>query len=66
MGNDTFMMTYCDGVGGIDLDELVAFHKKHGKHATVTAVQPLGRFGAMNLNDFGHVQSFQEKTKGDG
>ncbi len=66
VGNETFMLTYGDGVGDIAIDDLVRFHKNHGKHATVTAVQPSGRFGTMNLNDVDFVQSFQEKPKGDG
>lgn len=66
VGNETFMLTYGDGVGDIAIDDLVRFHKNHGKYATVTAVQPSGRFGAMNLNDVDFVQSFQEKPKGDG
>ncbi len=66
VGNETFMLTYGDGVGDIAIDDLVRFHKNHGKYATVTAVQPSSRFGAMNLNDVDFVQSFQEKPKGDG
>lgn len=66
VGNETFMLTYGDGVGDIVIDDLVRFHKNHGKYATVTAVQPSGRFGTMNLNDVDFVQSFQEKPKGDG
>lgn len=66
VGNETFMLTYGDGVGDIAIGDLVRFHKNHGKYATVTAVQPSGRFGTMNLNDVDFVQSFQEKPKGDG
>lgn len=66
VGNETFMLTYGDGVGDVSIDALVEFHRNHGKYATVTAVQPSGRFGAMNLNDVDLVQSFQEKPKGDG
>ncbi len=66
VGNETFMLTYGDGVGDIAIDDLVRFHKNHGKYATVTAVQPSGRFGTMNLNDVDFVQSFQEKPKGEG
>lgn len=60
-----FMLTYGDGVGEVDIDALLNFHKKNGKHITVTAVQPSGRFGALNL-DGNHVSSFMEKPKGDG
>jgi glucose-1-phosphate cytidylyltransferase len=66
IGNETFMMTYGDGVGDINIRELLEFHEKHGKHATVTSVQPSGRFGALNLDNNSNVISFQEKPKGDG
>jgi len=65
IGNNTFMLTYGDGVGNIDLKDLVEFHKKHRKYATLTAVQPLGRFGALEINQKNEVTSFQEKPKGD-
>jgi glucose-1-phosphate cytidylyltransferase len=64
---EPFLMTYGDGVGNIDIGALVAFHKSHGKLATVTAVQPTGRFGAMYLTEEDpHVRSFKEKPQGDG
>ena len=67
VGNDTFFMTYGDGVGDIDLTALLEFHKAHGKSATVTAVQPTGRFGAMFLTeDDAQVHAFNEKPVGDG
>jgi len=66
IGDETFMLTYGDGVGNVDLMKLLEFHKKNDKYATVTAVQPSGRFGAMTLNDNDNVLSFQEKPKGDG
>jgi len=59
------MLTYGDGVGNINIKELVEFHKKHGKYATLTAVQPSGRFGALDLED-SEVKAFKEKPKGDG
>jgi len=62
----TFMFTYGDGIGDIDVAGLASFHKKHGKLATITAVQPPGRFGAMILENNNNVLSFQEKPKGDG
>ena len=65
IGNEDFCFTYGDGVASIDIRKLLAFHKKHGKHATVTAVQPPGRFGSMDLKGNG-VQSFTEKPPGDG
>ncbi|MFH0884739.1 MAG: glucose-1-phosphate cytidylyltransferase [Candidatus Micrarchaeota archaeon] len=61
----TFMLTYGDGLCDINISKLAAFHKKHGKHATVTAVQPPGRFGALGLEG-DRVSSFLEKPKGDG
>lgn len=63
--DDTFCMTYGDGVGDIDIRSLVAFHKSHGRAATVTAVAPPGRFGLLELN--GHaVTGFVEKPSGEG
>jgi len=66
VGNETFMMTYGDGVSNVDIAELVKFHKSHGKQATLTATQPSGRFGAININNQEEVTSFQEKPAGDG
>jgi glucose-1-phosphate cytidylyltransferase len=64
--NETFMLTYGDGVSNVDLAELIKFHKNHGKYCTVTSVQPSGRFGALDLDDKDYVNSFLEKPKGDG
>ena len=50
LGDEDFCFTYGDGVGDVDLTKLIAFHKAHGKQATVTAVQPPGRFGALDMN----------------
>jgi len=66
VGNETFMLTYGDGVGNIDIAALVKFHQQHGKYCTVTSVQPSGRFGALNILDDSSVHSFMEKPKGDG
>jgi glucose-1-phosphate cytidylyltransferase len=66
IGDSTFMMTYGDGVADIDLGALLAFHEAHGKEATVTAVQPLGRFGALQVDDADVVERFAEKPLGDG
>lgn len=60
-----FCMTYGDGVGSVDITALVAFHKRHGKLATMTAAQPPGRFGALQLHG-SSVASFLEKPTGDG
>jgi len=64
--NETFMLTYGDGVADVDIKALVAFHKKHGKLATITSVQPAGRFGALLLDENQHVKQFAEKPRGDG
>ncbi|MBI1767965.1 MAG: glucose-1-phosphate cytidylyltransferase [Bacteroidetes bacterium] len=61
-----FMLTYGDGVGEINIPALIAFHKQNKKYLTVTAVQPSGRFGALNLSEKDEVKSFAEKPKGDG
>ena len=66
VGNEPFMLTYGDGVGNVNISELVKFHHSHGKYCTVTSVQPSGRFGALNITDDQTVQSFLEKPKGDG
>jgi glucose-1-phosphate cytidylyltransferase len=66
IGNQRFLLTYGDGVGDVDINSLVRFHEQHGKFLTVTAVQPSGRFGALNLNTKEEVTSFLEKPKGDG
>ena len=63
--DDDFCMTYGDGVGSINITELIAFHRQHGKLATMTATQPPGRFGALQLEEHA-VTSFLEKPTGDG
>jgi glucose-1-phosphate cytidylyltransferase len=66
IGNDdVFAFTYGDGVANIDLDAELAFHRAHGKLATVTAVRPLSRFGALTL-DGEAVTGFQEKPEDEG
>lgn len=62
---ENFCFTYGDGVGNIDIGATLAFHKKHGKAATLTATFPPGRFGALDIRQ-GQVMSFKEKPKGDG
>jgi glucose-1-phosphate cytidylyltransferase len=66
IGNETFLLTYGDGVGNVDIKKLVEFHQKHGKACTITSVQPSGRFGALNLTEKQEVLSFKEKPQGDG
>lgn len=65
LGNETFCCTYGDGVGDVDIKALLAQHRESGVMATLTAVQPPGRFGALEISQ-GRVQSFQEKPTGDG
>lgn len=66
IGKKPFMLTYGDGVGSVNIKKLIEFHKKTMKCATMTAVQPAGRFGALNLDNSDTVLSFLEKPKGDG
>ena len=63
--DEAFCFTYGDGVGDIDISASIAFHKQHGKAATLTATFPPGRFGALDVRG-GQVMSFKEKPKGDG
>lgn len=65
VGNETFCFTYGDGVTDLDIGRVVEFHRRHGKAATVTAIQPPGRYGALSI-DRNEVRSFQEKPAGDG
>ena len=62
---EAFFFTYGDGVGDIDITASLAFHRQHGKKATLTATYPPGRFGALDIQNR-QVRSFQEKPKGDG
>lgn len=66
IGNETFMLTYGDGVSNIDIYKLLKFHKKSGRFITMTSVQPEGRWGSLELNENSEVLHFQEKIKGDG
>lgn len=66
VGNETCMMTYGDGVSDVDLDALLTFHREHGKAATLTAIQPGGRFGVLDIDDSQTVRQFSEKAKEDG
>ena len=65
VNNEPFMFTYGDGVGDINIKKLVEHHQTNNKLCTVTAVQPSGRFGALNMNAANDVVSFAEKPKGD-
>ncbi len=62
---EAFCFTYGDGVGDVDISATIAFHKQHGKAATLTATYPPGRFGALDIKQ-GQVLNFKEKPKGDG
>lgn len=64
--NETFCMTYGDGLSNIDLNKLVKFHKSSNHLATVSAVKPPGRFGALKIDNNNLVSSFNEKPSGDG
>ncbi|EJU21043.1 glucose-1-phosphate cytidylyltransferase [Peptoanaerobacter stomatis] len=66
LGNETFMLTYGDGVCDINLNKLEEFHESHKKTATITAIQPGGKFGALDINDKGQIETFIEKRKEDG
>lgn len=66
IGQEPFMLTYGDGVSNINIEELVGFHKNHGKSITMTSAQPDGRFGALEINSDNQVVEFKEKPKGDG
>ena len=63
--NEPFLLTYGDGVSDVDIQKLVEFHKSHGKLATMTAIQPEGRFGALDISKNNEINSFIEKPKGD-
>lgn len=66
LDDEPFCMTYGDGVSNVDITGLISFHEKHGQLATMTAVQPPGRFGAFSLGDEEvQVKHFREKPKGD-
>jgi len=67
IGNERFMMTYGDGVSNIDLNKLIQTHDESGKTVTISAIQPGGRFGVLDINErSGSVVGFREKAKEDG
>lgn len=66
IGNEPFMLTYGDGVGNINIPELINFHKQNKKTVTLTAVLPDGKFGALQLNNSDDITEFREKPAGDG
>jgi glucose-1-phosphate cytidylyltransferase len=66
LGDQPFFLTYGDGVSDIDLKALLQFHQQHGKTATVTSIQPAGKFGVLESDAQGRVHTFVEKPKGSG
>lgn len=62
IGNETFLLTYGDGLANINLEDLISFHRSHGKMVTVSAVRPTARFGELEINHM-QVSSFQEKPQ---
>jgi glucose-1-phosphate cytidylyltransferase len=67
LGDESFCLTYGDGVANLDIGRLLQFHASHGRLATVTAVRPPGRFGALDMDaESGRVRGFREKPVGDG
>jgi len=66
IGNNTFLLTYGDGVGNINIEKLIKAHKEYGGLVTLTSAQPDGRFGALKFNESMKVLKFEEKPKGDG
>ncbi len=66
VGNEPFLLTYGDGVADLNIQETIDFHKNSGKLLTVTAYKPSGKFGALDMDEQGNVNSFMEKPSGDG
>ena len=66
VGDEPFFLTYGDAVANVDIPELLEFHKKGGRMATITTVQPGGRFGLLDIGDDGGISNFKEKKKEDG
>ncbi len=66
VGNETFLLTYGDGISDVNISESIDYHNLHGKKITMTAVQPEGRYGALTIAEDNLIKSFVEKPKGDG
>jgi len=66
IGNEPFMLTYGDGVSDVRIDKLYEYHKAHGKMATITAIQPGGRFGVLSIDEDNGIDNFKEKSIEDG
>ena len=65
IGKEPFMLTYGDGVADLNVEELLAFHKAHGKTVTISTTQPPGRFGAVSIDKNGIIGGFKEKARKD-
>lgn len=65
LNDEPFFLTYGDGVSNVNISELLEFHKKNGKIATLTSVQPMGRFGSLDIMENGQISNFREKIKED-
>lgn len=66
VGDETFMLTYGDGVSDVNIGKLLEFHRRHGKLATLTAISTNQRFGVLDVNESGKIDGFREKSKMDG
>ena len=66
IGEESFMLTYGDGLTDLSINNTIDFHKEHGKLITMTAVRPEGRYGALKINQKGLITDFKEKPAGDG
>jgi glucose-1-phosphate cytidylyltransferase len=66
LNNEQFLLTYGDGVSDVNINEVIRFHEQHGKYATITAIQPGGRFGSLDIDGNGKINSFREKSKEEG
>lgn len=66
IGDETFLMTYGDGVSDVDLNRLLQFHREYGKAVTLTAIQPGGRYGVLDIDEEQAVRRFAEKAREDG
>jgi len=64
VGNEQFMLTYGDGVGNVDINELVEFHRNNNSYVTMTSVQPMGRYGMLDIDSNDQVNTFIEKPRG--
>ncbi len=66
IGDEPFLLTYGDGVCDVNIEKLISYHKSHGKLATITAIQPGGRFGMLDIDVNNEIRNFKEKSVEDG